>query len=97
VHLLFRERKDILENYFDQRFTVARTVAKTIDEHLSKLEEGNRRAFLEYLSSSHYTASFEILDPDDQHIELLEMPSPEVRFIGLFLFFIFQKKKKKKN
>jgi len=37
---------------------------------------------LEYLSSTHETACFELIDPEDLHVELVHLEKPELRFIG---------------
>lgn len=46
------------------------------------LEKTVRINLLEYLSSSHETACFEMLDPDDQHVEPLDhLTKPLLKFI----------------
>jgi hypothetical protein len=34
----------------------------------------------QYLHARHLTACFEILDPSDQHVELFDFESPELRY-----------------
>jgi len=81
VHLMARTRADI-DFYADGRFQVARTVAKTVFDTLESLGEEKKRAALEYLSSTHRTACFELIDPNDLHVEMIDLKKPELRFIG---------------
>ena len=49
---------------------------------VERLEETVRIKLLEYLSTSHETACFEMLDPDDQHVEPLDhLAKPLLKFI----------------
>jgi len=54
----------------------------TIFDLLERLNEDTRLNLLNYLSRTHQTACFEMLDPEDQHIELLDhLKKPVLQFI----------------
>lgn len=46
------------------------------------VEPAQREGVLEYLASTHETACFELIDPEDLHVELVDLKKPELRFIG---------------
>ncbi|KAJ3110401.1 hypothetical protein HDU96_006644 [Phlyctochytrium bullatum] len=85
VHLVISKKED-LEKYTESRFTVAVAVVRAAWEEFhqpgKKLE-----AFLDMLWQRHVTACFELLDPEDAHIEDLSyLEKPELQLYSLVSF-----------
>jgi len=86
VHLLFQNNDDDLAGFNDQRFMVAKIVGHATNNLLATLGEEKKTKLLDYLSESHLTACFELIDPNDQHVELISLNQPELRFIAFTTF-----------
>ncbi|XP_061163447.1 uncharacterized protein LOC133172548 [Saccostrea echinata] len=81
VHMMFRTKEDI-QKYGEPRFRIAREVCTTVVDSLDKMGEDAKHRLLEFMAWSGYTAVFEILAPDHQHIvNLSYLSGPELKFI----------------
>ncbi|XP_022336663.2 uncharacterized protein LOC111132968 [Crassostrea virginica] len=81
VHMMFRTKDDI-KKYGESRFRIAREVCETVVDSLNKMGEDSKHRLMEFMAWSGYTAVFEILSPDHQHIvDLSSLSGPELKFI----------------
>eukprot|EP01100_Stratorugosa_tubuloviscum_P016078 TRINITY_DN994_c2_g1_i2.p1 TRINITY_DN994_c2_g1~~TRINITY_DN994_c2_g1_i2.p1 ORF type:complete len:380 (-),score=172.42 TRINITY_DN994_c2_g1_i2:86-1225(-) len=64
------------------RFTFANYVLQTIFELFQKIGQENTDRFLEYVATNFYTAFFELLQPQYQHVEYFDFENRELKFIG---------------
>ncbi|XP_055998001.1 uncharacterized protein LOC130047336 [Ostrea edulis] len=81
VHMMFRKKDDI-KRYAEARFRIAREVCETVVDSLDQMEEETKNRLLKFMAWSGYTAVFEILSPDHQHIvDLSGLSGPELKFI----------------
>ncbi|KAK3086684.1 hypothetical protein FSP39_021920 [Pinctada imbricata] len=81
VHMMFRTKDDI-KKYGEPRFRIAREVCDTVIDSLDKMGEEKKEMLLRFMAWSRYTAIFEILAPDHQHVEDLSyLAGPELKFI----------------
>ncbi|XP_070574633.1 uncharacterized protein [Ptychodera flava] len=81
VHLLFRSNDDIWK-HTDSRYKVAKEVCLAIWNSLEEMDEDCRKRLLSFLCHSHFTAVFEILQPNYQHVEdLSHLKQAELKFI----------------
>ena len=82
VHMLISDRSDI-EKYSDGRFQVARYIAEAVMSLLDRLEEDSLSFLCNFMHYTRFTAVFEVLNPDNQHVEdLSHLKSTELRFIS---------------
>ncbi|XP_037070079.1 uncharacterized protein LOC119091407 [Pollicipes pollicipes] len=87
VHMVLRREVDI-ELYSEPRYQVARQVAAALWRHLAALDDEQRRHLLSFLHHTRFTAVFELLQPDHQHVEdLSHLEHAELRFITWTLSF----------
>lgn len=70
-----------LKLYSSSSWKVAKLVMEAIFDLFQQIGEEKTLKFVSFLANYHLTANFEMLDPDDQHIELLTNSKPMVRFI----------------
>ncbi len=68
VHLVFKKAADLFE-YNGEKFTYAKVIAGAVLRHLSQLNEKTRKSFLSFLCWTRFTAVFELLNPNTQHVE----------------------------
>ncbi|KAK7498835.1 hypothetical protein BaRGS_00009927 [Batillaria attramentaria] len=81
VHQLFRTREDI-KRYHGDRFRIAGEISEVIMDILEQMDPTNKNRLLRFLAHTGYTAIFEILSPDHQHVEdLSHLPGNCLRFI----------------
>ena len=81
VHLVCRNREDMSLYGKQERYEVAMITMKAVFDFLEELPTEKRENLLKFLSETHQTAVFELLDPQDQHIELLKNKKPILKFI----------------
>lgn len=67
VHLVFRNESEI-DSYKEEKFSYARTIAKTLVVHLNKMHSDSKDLLLSFLCWTRLTVIFEILIPDSQHV-----------------------------
>ncbi|CAH1780214.1 unnamed protein product [Owenia fusiformis] len=81
VHLLFKNKEDVTK-YVEPRYKIAREVSETVWEALEDMGEEKKNRLLEFLCVTDYTAIFEILHPDHQHVEeFTHLKKPLLQFI----------------
>ncbi|KAK7114049.1 uncharacterized protein [Littorina saxatilis] len=81
VHMLFRTREDI-KRYHGDRFRIASEICEVIMDILEAMEPSEKDRLLQFLAVTGYTAIFEILSPDHQHVEnLSHLPGNMLQFI----------------
>ena len=82
-HLIcsLKHGEEDLRLYPDSPWKVAKIIMQAIFDLFKDMGEENTEKFLFLLANWHLTAIFEMLDPNDQHVELLTNPKPIVRFI----------------
>ncbi|RUS68993.1 hypothetical protein EGW08_023245 [Elysia chlorotica] len=81
VHILIRNRGDIAL-YRGDRYRIASEVCHSIMDNLELMTQPQRDRLLDFLITSRFTAVFEILAPNHQHVEdLSHLSKPEVHFI----------------
>ncbi|KAL5022605.1 hypothetical protein ScPMuIL_001760 [Solemya velum] len=82
VHIVFREKEHI-SLYTADRFRMAREICEAIMAILKEMSEDNKQRLLEFLCVTHYTAVFELLSPDHQHVvDLTHLERSELKFIA---------------
>lgn len=82
VHMLIRNEQDV-EKYTDGRFRIASLIGKHFVhtlEHVFSPEKKNE--FINYMLKENFTATFEFLQVEHQHIELFDFPASKFRFIA---------------
>ena len=62
-------KTDDIQKYVEPRFRIAREVCETVMDSLDKMHSEQKGRLLRFLAWSKYTAVFEILAPDHQHVE----------------------------
>ncbi|KAL3860311.1 hypothetical protein ACJMK2_010450 [Sinanodonta woodiana] len=81
VHLLFRNKADI-EKYVEPRYRIAQEVCEAVMTYLDDMKPQDKTQLLQFLVHSGYTAVFEILVPDHQHVvNLSQLKRSELQFI----------------
>ncbi|KAK6982506.1 actin-binding protein ipp [Biomphalaria glabrata] len=81
VHMLIRNRGDIAL-YRGDRYRIASEVSHAILDALDSMEPSRKEMLLQFLIATRFTAVFEILSPDHQHVEnLSHLTKPVVQFI----------------
>ncbi|KAL8589951.1 hypothetical protein ACOMHN_024038 [Nucella lapillus] len=81
VHLLFRSREDV-KRYHGDRFRIAGEICQVIMDILEAMDPSEKDRLLKFLAATGYTAIFEILSPDHQHVEnLSHLPCNQLQFI----------------
>ncbi|XP_064640559.1 uncharacterized protein LOC135495658 [Lineus longissimus] len=81
VHMLLRKKDDV-ELYTEPRYRIAKVVASTVVEALDSMPEEEKNRLLDFLCLTKFTATFEILSPNSQHVEDLSfLERSELRFI----------------
>jgi hypothetical protein len=60
---------DEISRYHGDRFRIAREICEVIMDMLDQMETAKKDRLLRFLASTGYTAIFEILSPDHQHVE----------------------------
>ncbi|XP_065180066.1 uncharacterized protein LOC135810500 [Sycon ciliatum] len=81
VHVVFSRRRD-LGLYKQGQYTVAERVAHAVCDALDKLDSRQCLMFLSFLACTGYTAIFELLQPEYQHVESLShLLRPQLQFI----------------
>ncbi|KAH9503003.1 hypothetical protein Btru_072591 [Bulinus truncatus] len=81
VHMLIRNRGDIAL-YRGDRYRIANEVSHAILDLLDEMETPRKEKLLNFLVATRFTAVFEILSPDHQHVENLSyLKKPVVQFI----------------
>ncbi|XP_025115189.1 uncharacterized protein LOC112576733 [Pomacea canaliculata] len=68
VHMLFSTREDI-KRYRGDRFRIASEICEVVMDILEQMEPKDRDRLLKFLATTGFTAIFEILSPDHQHVE----------------------------
>jgi len=68
VHLVFKKIDDLFE-YREEKFTYAKVIAQAVLNNLSQMNELTRKVFLSFLCWTRFTAVFELLNPNTQHVE----------------------------
>jgi hypothetical protein len=81
VHLLAKKVSDI-DKYTENRFMVARLVAKSMLEYINSLDQKAFDKFLDYMNDHQLTATLEFLQIDNQHIEFFDFDKSRFRFIA---------------
>ncbi|KAL4235361.1 hypothetical protein ACF0H5_006997 [Mactra antiquata] len=82
VHLMFRNESDI-DRYVEPRYRIATEVCHTVMDFLKQMTEGDKQRLMEFLVASRYTAVFEILHPEHQHVvNLSYLKKPQLKFIS---------------
>ncbi|XP_076449825.1 uncharacterized protein LOC143286118 [Babylonia areolata] len=81
VHMLFRSREDV-KRYHGDRFRIAGEICEVIMDILEAMDPSDKERLLRFLALTGYTAIFEILSPDHQHVEdLSHLPGNQLQFI----------------
>eukprot|EP00092_Neocalanus_flemingeri_P011904 GFUD01012836.1.p1 GENE.GFUD01012836.1~~GFUD01012836.1.p1 ORF type:complete len:710 (+),score=159.73 GFUD01012836.1:83-2212(+) len=83
VHLLFQTQKDI-DLYTESRFMVAKTVGEAWLRQMEAMDMDKLALFLNFMNLSKFTAIFEILCPDYQHVvDLSYLKEPKLKFLTM--------------
>eukprot|EP01125_Pyxidicula_operculata_P016634 TRINITY_DN5757_c0_g3_i2.p1 TRINITY_DN5757_c0_g3~~TRINITY_DN5757_c0_g3_i2.p1 ORF type:complete len:568 (+),score=125.94 TRINITY_DN5757_c0_g3_i2:2052-3755(+) len=82
VHLLVRNRKDLSKYHERSNVDVALKVLHAFFDQFEGLSPEKQQKLLSYLDENRVTACFEMLDPEEQHIEPLDhLKRPILKFI----------------
>jgi len=79
--LSWQHGEEDLRLYPASPWAVAKVIMQAFFDLFKEIGEERTRRFLTLLAHCHITAIFEMLDPHDQHVELLTNARPLVRFI----------------
>lgn len=92
VHLVFKDKKEI-SAYAEEKYAYARKIAEAIADHLASIDNELKNKFLSFLCWSKLTVIFEILVPDNMHIEDLTYLNnkPLLKFITFTENEIYEK------
>ena len=81
VHLLVTRRQHLLK-YKEQRYSYACVIGEAFFDLLEGMSESKRVQLLSFLAHTGFTAIFELLQPNNQHIvNLSHLPAPILKFI----------------
>jgi hypothetical protein len=80
VHVALTRKKD-LDLYQGQRYRMALVVATAAWTMLARMSAEKREELLRFLAHTGWTAVFELLQPDYQHVEVLLVSEPTLLFI----------------
>jgi hypothetical protein len=82
VHVAMRSPKDVDMYRAKPRFLTAVAVADALWRTLRGLAAPHRSALFRFMACTGFTAVFEILQPDYQHVEVLPVTEPTLVFIA---------------
>lgn len=81
VHMATRQRGDI-DKYGDERHKMAKIVTRAVYDQLDSMTPEARLRLLTFMAHTGLTATFELLQPDYLHVEVLLSSEPQLKFIA---------------
>ncbi len=83
VHILVHTQKQI--SYYPENFSLAKQIAHCFFDYLKrneKVSEHSWHQFTQHMIDHSYTATFEFLQVEHQHVELFDFDKPKFKFIA---------------
>jgi len=81
VHMLVSKPEHVALYDSEQRYGVAKIVANAFFVHLKSLLQEKMNLFINYMWENKLSATFEMLQPQYQHVEFFDFPEIKLRFI----------------